>query len=456
MSAPVVETRRRRSSSFGPSGARGARVSLGTRAGLAVLPVLFCLAHLAFGANQPAAALWLSAMFAVSLAVVLFTRLRAGLHDVTPVWPLAGLFLIILGVGLLSLTPWGLGGPHPIWAWAGIAPGSLTIDRSATLIELVKLLAFACVFLVGALQGVGRDRAQATVEAVVWAGGVYAAISLLAFLSGAQVAQGGGRLSGGFMSFNNGATVFGVLTVLGLAVFLRAWRRKSGVGFSQRVTAVAAPLACLALTTVCLLLTASRMGVVSTLSGVAVLLVWELGSASRGRMAIGIAALLLLGLAGGLAIGGNSLLWTRVGSLDGDVDVRAQIFSVHWDAFLASPLFGYGLGSFDTVNVQAMTSDSATALWPIRATHNVYLQWLEEAGLIGAMPMFALMAVVLGFALRRGFGGRARTLQHGLLCANLVILLHGLTDYALQVPSIAGFWAFLLGLQFAFGQGRGA
>ena len=32
-----------------------------------------------------------------------------------------------------------------------------------------------------------------------------------------------------------------------------------------------------------------------------------------------------------------------------------------------------------------------------------------------------------------------------------VVLAHGLTDYALQTPSIAAFWALLLGLQFAFG-----
>ena len=104
-----------------------------------------------------------------------------------------------------------------------------------------------------------------------------------------------------------------------------------------------------------------------------------------------------------------------------------------------------------------MTSETAAALWSIRATHNLYLQWLQEAGLVGAIPMFALVTAIIGIAgLRSGSGsGRGRTLQHGLICANGVVLIHGLTDYAVQVPSIAAFWAFLLGLQFAFGQGRG-
>jgi alpha-beta hydrolase superfamily lysophospholipase len=40
------------------------------------------------------------------------------------------------------------------------------------------------------------------------------------------------------------------------------------------------------------------------------------------------------------------------------------------------------------------------------------------------------------------------------VASGVVVLLHGATDYALQVPSIAAFWAFLLGMQFAFTQAR--
>ncbi|WP_425992845.1 O-antigen ligase family protein [Brevundimonas sp. TWP2-3-2] len=419
------------------------------------MPVILFLAHLTFGANQPAAALWLTAVLALGLCGVLASPLRTGLHDLGPVLPLVSLFAIVISVGLWTLTPWTSDGPHPIWAWAGIGPGALTVDRSATLLEIAKLLGLAAAFLAGALQGIRRDRAAATFEGLVWAGGVYSAISLVTFLSGAQIAQGGGRLSGGFLSFNSGATVFGVLTVLGLALFLRAWRRQPGPSVSERIPGLSAPFACLALSAVCLILTASRMGVVATLVSVGALLLWELASEKKGRLSIAVAGVVLVALAAVLLAGGNTLLWTRVGGLDVDVDIRGQIFAAHWEAFLASPLFGYGLGSFDPINLQIMTSETATALWAIRATHNLYLQWLQEAGLVGAIPMFALVAFVVLTAIFRSASGRGRTLQHGLICANGVILIHGLTDYAVQVPSIAAFWAFLLGIQFAFGQGRG-
>jgi O-antigen ligase len=427
---------------------------LGWRLGLLVLPAILCLAHLMFGANQSAAALWLTAILGLALAVVLVSPLRAGFHDLTPALPLALLFALVIGVAFWSLTPWTPGGPHPLWAWAGVDRGAATVDRSATLIEIAKLFGLASVFVIGALQGARRDRAQATVEAIVWVGGVYAAVSLLTFLAGMQVAQGG-RLSGGFLSANSGATVFGMLLVLGLVVFLRAWSRTAGQGVVSRLTRTAAPLACLSLFAVCLLLTASRMGLVASSVALAVVLLWDMASSGRGRAPVMVSAALLVGLGAVLTFGGNDLVWLRVAEIDGAWDVRDQTISAHWAAFIDSPLFGYGLGSFDAVNSQIMTGETYRSLWSIRATHNVYVQWLQEAGLVGAAPMFALIGLVLIVSILRAAGGRGRTLQLGLVCASVVVLVHGLTDYALQVPSIAAFWAFLLGLQLTYGQGRG-
>ena len=45
-----------------------------------------------------------------------------------------------------------------------------------------------------------------------------------------------------------------------------------------------------------------------------------------------------------------------------------------------------------------------------------------------------------------------RALLRALIVSSLVLLVHGATDFALQVPSIAAFWAFLLGCQYSFGR----
>lgn len=423
--------------------------------GLGAAPALLTVAHLLFGANQSAASAWLTAGLGAALLVGIASPLRRGTIELDGVALPLVLFGAVLATAIWSLTSWGPGGAHPAWAWAGIEQGALTVDRSATGLEIVKLLGLASIFVLGAMQAVRRRNAQATVEVIVWIGAAYAAISLVSFLSGTQLAQGG-RLSGGFLSANSGGTVFGLLTVLSVALLLRDWKRTAARGLSQRLTGLAVPTAATVLTTVCLLLTASRMGLVATLLATSVLLVWTLAGRRGGRSGIAVASGLLIIVSAVLALGGNDLLWARLGQDDPTLGGRAELFTAHWKAFVASPLFGWGLGSFDVVNMQMMTAETVASLWNSRATHNVYLQWLEEAGLIGALPMFALVGcIVTPAALRARRTGSGQTLLIGLVCANLVVLIHGLTDFALQVPSIAAFWSLLLGLQFGFGQGRG-
>ncbi|WP_245591544.1 O-antigen ligase family protein [Brevundimonas bacteroides] len=420
---------------------------------LAATPILLVMAHLAFGANQPAAAQWLTAALGAALLIAVATPLRRDMGALDAALVPGGLFLATIGVALWTLTPFGPGGAHPAWTWAAVGADALTVDRSSTVMEIVKLMGLGSAFVIGALQGARRDRAEATLQATIWVGGAYAALSLVSFVSGLQIAQGG-RLTGGFLSANSGATVFGMLTVLGLALFLRDWRRAEGRGFARRLTRTAVSIACTSLTATCLLLTASRLGMAATVGAVAVLLVWTFAREPKSRSA-GLLAAGLFGVIGVvLLLGGNDLIWSRIGSTQVGLADRGALFATHWKAFIASPVFGWGLGTFDTVNLHLMTAETAPELWTIRATHNVYLQWLEEAGVVGTLPMVLTIAWVIGASLLRVGEGRGQGLLIGLVCMNLVVLVHGLADFALQVPSIAAFWSFLLGLQFAFARGR--
>lgn len=208
-----------------------------------------------------------------------------------------------------------------------------------------------------------------------------------------------------------------------------------------------------ALFATCLMLTASRAGAASTAAAIAVLMLWDAFASGRRLSARGLiiaAAVMLAGLF--LISGAGDRLWLRFDALEQDAVVRRVILDEHWEAFLASPLFGYGLGSFVDLNAMIMTPGTFGNLL-VGSAHNVYLQWLEEAGVVGAAPMFALIAfIILTSAWRAGTSHRGGELARGLVAANLVVLLHGLTDFALQEFSIAAMWAFLLGLQFAWGQ----
>lgn len=428
------------------------RIDWGDRIVLGVFPALLFIAHLFFGANHVVAAQWLTLILALGLVAALARRdNRQDISAVAPLWPLVGLFGLTLAVAAWTLAPWPQDHAAPIWAEVDL-PAAITINRSATLLEISKLLGLACAFAVGCVQGGRAGKGRATFDAILALGAAYAVIALLSFLCGAQVMVSD-RLSGGFLSANSGATVFGLLTVLALANLIRRWRKATHNSAVLKLGALAVPLAYVLLFVTCLLLTASRMGVAATAMAAGILLLWDMVG-NQGRrlpILIGGGAIALVGIV--LLLRGNDLLWARLDVLDQDIMVRGTIFKAHWGAFLDAPLFGYGLGTFNDVNSLIMTPETYKDLWLIRATHNVYIQWLEEAGVLGAAPMFLLIATIIALSARRVAQGHVgQTVQRGLVASSLVVLIHGTTDYALQTPSIAAFWAFLLGLQFAFGQ----
>lgn len=198
------------------------------------------------------------------------------------------------------------------------------------------------------------------------------------------------------------------------------------------------------------MLTASRGGIFSSLIAIFIFIGWEfLDTAKRKSnffsivgpvLIVAVMAILVFMISSGL-------LLDRMGSWDASANERSVMIEAHWEAFKHAPWAGYGLGSFYIINDMIMNVQNWQTLHSLGATHNVYVQWLEEAGLIGALPMFATLGVVF-WSIAQGLGQRRRmrTWLRATLCISILLLLHGTVDYALQVPSIAMTWALLLGV----------
>jgi O-antigen ligase len=407
-------------------------------------PLFFSVAHLLYGVDQALSAQWFVAFVAL-LAAVMAATTRPGAFA----WRSLAGPLVLFGVVivLVALSVLGIG-PHEAARQARfpLLPPTGAIDVSTALLELSKLGGLACAFVLGLIGGADRRTAKVTVNLVLGVGAAYAAISLLLYFAGAQ-SYPGERLSGGFLSSNSAALVFGMLLVIAVGQTLSAVGRRSR-------QAIAILLIQLALFGGALCLTASRMGMFATFVATVVLASWD--AVARRRIDAAFLTLMALTSAGLLVLlSGNGLLRQRVLSLQEDASIRRDILEAHWSAFLNAPLGGYGLGSFTTVNNLVMTPENYGSLEPVRAMHNVYLQWLEEGGLLTATPMFALVCWLLVVAARHGTSrSRSAPLQRGLIAASLVVLLLGLTDFGLQTPSIAAFWAFILGVGFALGEVR--
>ncbi len=415
------------------------------------------MAVIAFGASEIATACLFSGVYAAFL-IGLLASCRWARRDLARLRGMAiqiSLFALLLLAVLWPLGPWGPGGAHPVWAYVPEQPGALTVDRSAVLLGVVQFLGLGCLFVAARIIGASEARGRWFLRIAVMAIGVYAT---LAFLDHVGLRRST-RLVATLLGPNSAATVFGAGLLLAVAATANRVRRQRGLAMLRRGDPEA--VACLAIVGVLLtvlLLTASRAGLAATLVGLGLMLVWEaIAQRQRFRVVAGLGAMALILVVGALSLRSTELVAERLSNTEQDISVRTAILAPHWEAFQASPWFGFGLGSFPTVNQLVATQDNLRVLFDVRAVHNLYLQWLEEGGVVGAVIMALLFIVLIWPILRGGLReGAAATWARATACAALVFLLHGVTDFALQVPAIQALAALMLGVVGSMAAGAGS
>jgi O-antigen ligase len=408
--------------------------------------ILYC-ACLAGGANEAGPALALCAAgAAMTLACLVSRHARERLRRLRlPRVCLIGFGSTLL-IALWTLTPWVPGGAHPVWEYVG-GPGASTIDRARTTVELFKLLGLACFFLLGAISGSHENASGAARLSVLWLGAGLAIIGLV------RLATFGGRMDAALPSPNIAGALFAALALLALPLLGRLPTSGPLVRtnkLEQVITAYAPGFSLLALFSACLVLTASRGATLCALAAVLIYLGLYLSTRrTKVRLAMLAAIATILLVSALIATKGEAVVQRLSDPTPlTDFGGRVPILVRHTDAFLRSPLFGYGLGSFDSVNKLFLDGPSYASLWMVRSAHNVYLQWLEEAGILGAAPMFAAIgAILLAVLTRLRRVSRSRSWIAALLAVDSFFLIHGAIDFELEVPAVAALWAYLLGLQ---------
>lgn len=417
--------------------------SLGGWIGCAAGPALITTAHLAYGTTTRLASLVLvMAVAGLLLTLLAFPTHRRRLARRSFVVEGAA-FMVAIAVAVWSMTPFVPGGPDPVWRFGGTV-GASTIDLSATGLEIVKLLGLACFFLIGAIQGTDPQGRRRSLVAMLAFGALMTALFMADFLTDTRVGAQTGRLTGFFPSANVAGTVMAALLVLSATWFVGRWTEPPPPRAGDRWVRLAPPAALSLIFTSSLAATGSR-GAFAAAAIALALLVGLVVSNPGTRRGTSLCVLMLVAV---LVLAGGGLILDRLTPAALMQDQRPIIFETHWRAFLASPLMGYGLGTFSEVNRQLLNADTYAALWSINAAHNLYLQWLEEAGLIGALPM----AIAVGAPMIRAAPEVFRRPSSGTWTIGpwlmlIVFLVHGLTDFSLQVYSVAAMFAFLLGLQ---------
>jgi O-antigen ligase len=224
--------------------------------------------------------------------------------------------------------------------------------------------------------------------------------------------------------------------------------RKHGAFRIASAIMASVPLAVAGVIFVAIVLSFSKMGLVSTIVSLFIMGIVGLGATLTGRhrwfafSALALLAILIFVLAP------PSKLVEQLGSVafDQTAEGRWPIAKDTLRLITAFPLFGSGLGTYSPALLRYQTSEFNLA-WTL--AHNDYLQILSELGVIGALIPAALMAAVLLKAVRTGLWSPTCEVRYlALACVGglTAILIHSLTQFNAYFPANAMAWSWIAGL----------
>ena len=380
---------------------------------------------------------------------------------------------------------------HPLWGEAARAMdapywGAVTVDPSASWHSIARLVTYAAVFWLAAQFGRGASHASTALQAVALAAAGYAAYGLVVEFAGANKILWFDKTSyfdvvtATFVNRNSFATFAGLGLLCASAVLHRrlaagaavggyplSWRDRLGELIKERLPRSGLFLGAWLVLATALLLTESRGGVLATVAGVAVFFGaaevsrYRQGSGAvapsdasgstrqpkgrarrdRRRGSLGGIAALAVVAATVFGISGGPLqerMW-RVGV---DSEHRSTIYRHTADAIRDAPLKGTGLGTFGSVFDLYGTQDVGPG---VAMAHNDYLEVALELGIPAAVVLVAALGALAVNCGIGAIGQRDPAVPAVGLAACVLVGVHALVDFSLQLPGVAATFALVLG-----------
>ncbi|MCH2095418.1 MAG: O-antigen ligase family protein [Rhodobacteraceae bacterium] len=415
------------------------------------------IATLALGANRPVSwtLLCLAILGLFVITQVLYITQKSP-RVFLRLWFPAGLFLGALIWGALQTAPgffpdaWA----HPVWDLAAGVPSHVSADPVKGFHILMRLSCYALVFWMALISAQDGENAVRYLKAFGLFSTALAGFGLYAFLSGSNPILGelaSENLSASFVNRNSYATFagFGLIACLGLLFRSGTMHSQGGrraiIGLLRGI--VAGGWIWIVGITLCggaVVLSESRGGAVATAIGLIALL-----STQRVKGAgAGIGPVLILGsvvlliLLSGISGTMNRFLTTT------DESGRFAIYPKVVEGIGDRPVLGHGIGAFHTAFRKYVPVEASSAEWNM--AHNSYLENIFELGLPAALCFYLALALI-GLQLLRGVQQRQRnrTVVSVALACFILAAVHSLFDFSLQMPALASFFAWLLGIGYA-------
>lgn len=380
------------------------------------------------------------------------------------------LFTLGLAWGCVQCLPWTPESwQHPLWQEAAkLLPAqsmqpSISIDRSASRMALLRLLTYGAIFWVAfrcAREGVWARRLVTLGAAIAT---IYACWGLAVYWTGngsvlwfAKWAYRG-DLTSTFVNRNSFATYTGLALVTMVGLLLDLIVRK--IDFTQTRRAVLTAwtellrsdavwlIGGVALATTALLLTHSRAGAASAGVGIiALLAVAFVAPSLRGPWRASFAIALAIGGLAALLVSGTATLG-RVADTSWDVEGRSEIYDLTMQAIGNTPVLGTGLGTFKSI-FPAYRPE--TLALPVEMAHDDYLQNMLELGIPAALTLFTVLLLLAARCVKGVFMRRRDAILPCIgVGATALVAFHSLFDFSLQIPAVMLSYLLILGAAVA-------
>jgi O-antigen ligase len=385
-----------------------------------------------------------------------------------------------------SLTPtsWH----HPLWETAGKAmeidiAGAISLNPYLTLSHLARLLAYGGIFWLAIQYCRKPGRARDVLAALTYAGFAFAVYGLIAYAFDARTMFGfekpayEGDLTSTFVNRNTYATYAGLVLICATSLIIVVITQRANAVLSQMTREVftdiekaqAAHMGKPTLFTedaierlvrsltrgdwflfvawgavlTSLIFTHSRAGFISTVVAlIALIVVLALTRTPHRGYAAGAAGACLLGVALVFLIGGKDLE-ERLLTLSVASEERPRVYDLTLSAIEDAPMLGTGYGTFEEVFRFYRTGDIQGYY---TMAHSTYLENVLELGLPAAIALFLVFGGFLYLTLR-GIRRRRRDAVYPCVgfAATLLVAVHSLVDFSLQIPAVAATYALIMG-----------